>query len=175
MEETTQLPQIIEQQGLVYEDRNQKIHKVLARFEGFTKEYYVSDYGKRAAMLAVKEESVLLVRQYRLIINDISYEIPGGRVDEYEKQEAAALRECFEETGVRCLNPKPLINYHDSLDISNNPTFIFYSENVEGIADSERSIWIPLERCIEMVFSREIRDSLSIIALLGYYTLIKSR
>lgn len=175
MEETTLLPHGIEQQGMIYQDRNQQIHKVLARFEGFTKEFYVSDYGKRAAILAVKEGCVLLVRQYRLIINDISYEIPGGRVDDHETQEAAALRECFEETGVRCLNPKPLINYHNSLDISNNPTFIFYSDKVDGVADSERSVLIPLERCIEMVFSHEIADSLSIIALMGYYTLIRRR
>src|SRR4030067_3857681 len=104
MEETTLLPHSIEQQGMIYQDRNQKIHKVLARFEGFSKEFYVSEYGKRAAILAVKEGSVLLVRQYRLIINDISYEIPGGRVDEHETQGGGLLRGCFEGRGCGVFN-----------------------------------------------------------------------
>ncbi len=38
--------------------------------------------------------------------------------------------------------------------------------------DSDCHIWLPIERCIEMIFSQKIVDSLSIIALLAYYTKI---
>jgi 8-oxo-dGTP pyrophosphatase MutT (NUDIX family) len=116
---------------------------------------------------------VLLVRQYRLLINGLSYEIPGGRVDENETPEAAAIRECLEETGVQCLNLKPLISYHPSLDIWKNYTYVFYSEELKEIEkdNSERRVWIPLERCIEMVFAQQIVDSLSIVAILAYQTL----
>ena len=171
--ETTLLPLSIEQQELVYQDRNQKIYRIVARFDGFSKEYYVSDHGQRAAVVAVRNGEVLLVRQYRLLINGLSYEIPGGRVDENETPEAAAIRECLEETGVQCLNLKPLISYHPSLDIWKNYTYIFYSEELREIEkdNSERRAWIPLERCIEMVFAQQIVDSLSIVALLAYQML----
>lgn len=178
MEETTLPPHSIEQQGMVYQDRNQKIHKVLARFEGFTKEDFVSDYDQRAGILAVRDNQVLLVRQYRLIINDISYEIPGGRVDDGETPETAAVRECLEESGVRCQNLKPLLRFHPGLDTLHNPTHVFYTEDfVETtgehlkLCEVIRHLWIPLGRCIEMVFAGQIVDGLSVVALLAYQKL----
>ena len=174
MSETILLPLSIEPQELVYQDRNQKIYRIIAQFDGFSKEYYVSDHGQRAAVVAVRNGEVLLVRQYRLLINGLSYEIPGGGVDENETPEAAAIRECLEETGVQCLNLKPLISYHPSLDIWKNYTYIFYSEELKEIEkdNSDRRVWIPLERCIKMVFAQQIVDSLSIVALFAYQTLM---
>ena len=177
MSETTLLPLSIEQQELVYQDRNQKIHRIVAQFDGFNKEYYVSDHGQRAAVVAVRDGEVLLVRQYRLLINELSYEIPGGKIDKNETPDVAAIRECLEETGVQCLNLKPLISYHPGLDIWKNYTYIFYSEEpkeTEG-DNSERRIWIPLERCIKMVSAQQIVDSLSIVALFAYQLLINRR
>ena len=171
MNETTQHPKNIELKEQVYQDRNQNIQRIVAHFDGFDKEYFVSDHGKRAALLAVCNDKVLLVRQYRLIINDLSYEIPGGGIDDNETPEDAAIRECFEETGVKCPKPKPLLSYHPSLDIWKNYTKIFLSEEFGDLPDddSNRCVWIPLERCIEMIFSGKIVDSLSIIALLTYH------
>jgi len=173
MSETTSLPLHVEPKEIVYRDRNQTIQKVVARFDGFDKEYYVSDHGQRTAVVAVRNGAVLLVRQYRLLINALSYEIPGGKVDEDETPAAAALRECREETGVECLNPQLLISYHPSLDIWKNYTYVFYAEEFAKVAesDSDRRVWIPLARCIEMVLAQEIVDSLTIIALLTYHTL----
>lgn len=172
MSETASSPLHIEPQEVVYQDRNQKIQRIVARFDGFNKEYYVSDHGQRAALLAVQNGEVLLVRQYRLIINGLSYEIPGGKVDENETAQAAAIRECQEEAGVRCLNLKPLISYHPSLDIWKNYTHVFYSEEAEEITKEGAvpRVWIPLARCIEMVLEHQIVDSLSIVALLTYNT-----
>jgi 8-oxo-dGTP pyrophosphatase MutT (NUDIX family) len=116
---------------------------------------------------------VLLVRQYRLLINGLSYEIPGGRVDENETPQAAAIRECQEEAGVQCCNLKPLISYHPSLDIWKNYTYVFYSEEPRETAKEGTvpRVWVPLARCIEMVLAQQIVDSLSIIALLTYHML----
>lgn len=174
MVETILLPLRIEDKDVVYEDQIQTIRKVVAHFNGFNKEYYVSDHGRRAAVMAVRNGEVLLVRQYRLLINGLSYEVPGGRIDENETPEAAAIRECLEETGVRCLNVKPLISYHPSLDVLKNYTYLFYADEFEQGAESEpgQRVWIPLPGCIDMVFSQQIVDSLSILALLAYKTLL---
>ena len=170
--ETTHLPLKIESKEQVYQDRNQKIQRIVAHFDDFDKEYFVSDHGKRAALLAVYNDKVLLVRQYRLIINDLSYEIPGGRIDENETPEDAAIRECFEETSVKCSNLEPLLSFHPSLDIWKNHTRIFFSEKFcqLPVDRSDRHLWTPIEHCIEMIFSGTIVDSLSILALLTYFT-----
>ena len=91
----------IGQKNLVYENQFSKIYSVKADFGDFTKEYFVRDAGERAGVLVTQQGSVLLVRQYRLIINGLSWEIPGGKVDDGETLEEGAVRECLEETGVR--------------------------------------------------------------------------
>lgn len=171
MEETTALPHKIEPLDEVYRDRNQTIQRVIARFDGFSKEYFVSDHGRRAAMLARRNDEVLLVRQYRLLINALSYEIPGGRVETDESPEDAAARECLEETGVACAGLRPLICFHPSLDIWKNYTHIFYTEDCRETSSpgSERRAWIPFARCLEMVFDGRISDALSILALLAFH------
>ena len=172
-----QSPQIGPRQ-VVYEDKYQQIYRVTANFGSFEKEYFVRDSGQRAGLVVVQGESVLLVRQYRLLIDRVSWEIPGGRVDDDEMPEAAAVRECLEETGLHCQNLKPLLGYHLGLDTMYNPTYLFYTdefveagENNPNAHEVTRRVWVPLERCIEMVFGQQIVDSLSIVALLAYHTL----
>ena len=92
---------------VVYQDKYQKVYQVKANFGEFTKEYFVTDTGRRAGIVVTRGSFVLLVRQYHLLVNSLSWEIPGGRVDNGAAPEEAELRECFEETGVRCLNPRP--------------------------------------------------------------------
>jgi ADP-ribose pyrophosphatase len=170
MIETIQLPKIISSPELVYQDHLRRIYRKVAEFEGFTKQYLVSDTGKRAAVLVTCGSDVLLVRQYRLLINDISLEIPGGKVDEGETPEKTAIRECHEETGVECKDLKTLLNYSPGLDVTDNPTFIFYSNRPihSSINRTELTFWLPLETCLEMIFEGKIQDAMTIIALLTY-------
>ena len=46
MEETTLFPLRVEQRGFFYEDRNHKVNRVVAHFDGFRKEFLVSDFGE---------------------------------------------------------------------------------------------------------------------------------
>ncbi len=165
-------------QQVLYQDKYQKISKVVADFGDFTKEYFVRDVGHRAGVLIVRDGKVLLTRQWRLLIDGLSWEIPGGKVDEGETPEAAAARECLEETGLWCKVLKPLIEFLPGLDISHNPTHVFYTEDFEetGEAHSDpgevlQLEWVPLERCISMIFSGEIQESLSMISIMIYNTL----
>lgn len=159
----------------VYKNQYQEIYTVHVEFEGGAKDIFVTDYGPRAAMVVEGEAGILLSRQYRYLIDRVSWEIPGGKAEAGETMDAAAARECLEETGVRCGAVKPLIKFHPGLDTLHNPTHIFYATEFEVVtqklADLDESlevVWIPLAQCLEMVFSGDIVDSLSIIALLSY-------
>ena len=45
---------------------------------------------------------IILVKQYRQAINQVTLELPAGGVDDGEKPQEAAKRELYEETGYRC-------------------------------------------------------------------------
>ena len=170
IDETTALPLTTKSQGIVYEDHYKKIEKITAEFDGFSKEYFVSDFGEKAAVLVFRENCVLLARQYRLLINKLSYEVPGGKVDKDENPKDTAIRECFEETGVRCSNLKPLINYDPDLEYTRNHTHVFYTHDTENVSRqlSEKHKWLPFNDCLNMIEQGIITDSLSIITMLAY-------
>lgn len=170
MIETKLLPKVISSPELVYQIHLRRIYQKVAEFDGFTKQYLVSDSGERAAVLVTCGSYILLVRPFRLLINDISLEIPGGNVDERETSEKTAICECQEETGVECRNLKYLLNYYPGLDVTDNPTFIFYSNDPiqSSITRTERSLWLPLDICLEIIFKGKIQDAMTIIALLTY-------
>jgi len=168
-------PNRIGPRQVVYQNQYQQIYRVSVEFEKFTKELFVNDYGRRVGLLFVKGESVLLVRQYRFLVNQLAWEIPGGKVDPDETPEQGAIREGLEETCLQCKSIKPLLYFHPGLDTFDNPTFLFYcDEFAEAPAASLHPhevtdrVWISLERSVEMIFNREIVDSLTIAALLAY-------
>lgn len=145
-------------------------------FGPFKKDYFVVNFGPRGGIVAVRDESILLVRQYRYLVNNLSWELPGGTVTAGEAAQAGAIRECFEETGVMCRNVRPLVVYYPGLDNVDNRTDIWYSEQVEikstfvgDKAEVREIAWIPLRQCMEMVFSHEILDAMSVMGLLAYH------
>ena len=86
------------------------------------------------------------------------------------------MRECLEETGVRCLNVNKLVYYEKGMDTAHNPTFLFYCDQIED-SSPEKKVnpkeivdweWVPLEQAVRMIFQGEIVDSFTIIALLAY-------
>lgn len=141
----------------------------------------MTDYGNRVGVVVEGPQGVLLTRQYRYLIERVSLEIPGGKVDKGENLKQAALRECMEETGVVCHELKSLLMFHPGLETLYNPTHLFYTNHFEEKNDGETPHndetcgrnWIPLDACIAMISSREIVDSFSIIALLSYNTFVK--
>ena len=176
IEETVLLPSKIEHQGIVYQDKYKKIEKIHAIFETFTKEYFVSDFGPKAAIVVVRGDQVLFIKQYRLLLNGISYEIPGGSMKENENPKEAAIRECLEETGIKCVDLKPLVNFHPDFEYTKNYTHIFYTNQIENMPiNDSRHVWIPLRDCTNMIFSEKISDCLSIISILAYWTKVKNK
>ena len=160
---------------VVYQNPFLRILEVPVQFADFAKTFYVSEYGPRVGVLLLRDDNVLLVRQYRLLIDTLAWEIPGGKVDAGESLEEAAARECLEETGLRCRKLHPLLYFHPGLDTCDNPTHVFYCDEFDAVSGQEVDreevtdlVWVPFARCLEMVFERQIVDSLTMNAVLSY-------
>lgn len=162
---------------ILHENPHQRIVRIAAKFADFRKEYYVTRFGTRAGLLVVRDGAVLLTRQYRLLLDGPSWEIPGGGVDDGEDAATAAVRECLEETGIHALNPRPLVQFRPGLDTLDNPSLIFVAEEAREerpFTPNPREVfhreWVPYARCLEMIQAGDIVDSLTLLALLAYHT-----
>ena len=166
---------IIRDKGACHKNPFMEIHHSHADFGTFSKDYFVINLGPRAGIVAVRNGAVLMTRQYRFLLNAPTWELPGGKVDDGEQPEFAAVRECLEETGVKCRNLRSLVTYFPGLDNFNNRTSLFFSDDtsddrefIPNPAEVVEIGWLPLERCLEMVQSGEILDALTVAGLLAY-------
>ena len=123
------LPPQVSCRQLVFQTPYQSVYNIKTDFGVFQKEYFVNDFGGRVGVVLGRNDEVLLVQQYRLLVNGLAWEIPGGGIEEGEEPEQAAKRECWEEAGFRCTRLEPLISYNLTLDSVENPTFIFFSDD----------------------------------------------
>ena len=105
----------------------------------------------------------------------LKWEFPGGKVEPGETPETAGLRECAEETGVRCTNLRRLVAYYPGLDNVENRTTLLYTEEAQvpatfasNAAEVEEIAWIEFRECLEMVYSGKILDALTVVGILSY-------
>lgn len=164
-----------------YHNPFMEVHHTKVDFGNFSKDYFVIELGPRVGVVVIREGKVLMTRQYRFLIDAMSWELPGGKMDPEEQPAAAAMRECFEETSVKCHNLQPLIVYYPGLDNFNNRTSLFYSTEVDdtaGFRGDETEVteitWLPIGECLEKIYKGEILDALTIAGILAYQNRILS-
>lgn len=117
-------------------------------------------------------DTVLLVRQYRYVARQPTWEMPTGGVHFGESIEQAAQRELGEEIGYRAGRLTHVSTYHTSKSVLDETAHLFLGEEMEKLAlppDETEFIEIrpfPFREVLGMVLSGEIVDSMTIIAVL---------
>lgn len=137
--------------------------------------YGVVEYRNRAVGVVPIDNDgyTWLVGQYRYTHNRYEWEIPEGGCPEGESLEDCARRELLEETGLVASELEPLLlDIQLSNSIGDETAHLFIArgltqetpqpEDTEQIAIRR----LPLSEAIQMVTSGQIRDSMSVIALL---------
>jgi len=115
--------------------------------------------------------NVLLVRQYRLPVQQSLLEIPAGGVDPGESAEEAAQRELQEETGQRAGHLERLCSFFASPGYCNEYMDLYLATALEPsalAADADESIEVvclPLSEALRLIERGEIRDAKTIIGL----------
>lgn len=126
------------------------------------------------------DNEIYLVGQYRYPVNEYSWEIPEGGSDPKEDPLATAQRELREETGLVGRHWEQLGGeIHLSNCFSAERGFLYIAR---GLSQEESSPEhteqlvvrkVPFTECLRMVEQGEIKDSLTIIAVLRVASLLR--
>lgn len=133
-----------------------------------------------AVMLPLRgEEEILLIRQYRLPMRQRLWELPAGRCDPGESEEAAARRELIEETGYRAGKLTRMLDFFSAPGFASEHMFAFLAEDLTaGEADPEpyeliETRWVSVAEALEMIRRNEIREAKSIATILYWQTFMR--
>jgi ADP-ribose pyrophosphatase len=120
-----------------------------------------------------------LVGQYRVPLDEYSWEIPEGGCPIGEEWVEAAKRELKEETGLVAKHYEVLCKIHTSNSVCNEEGYVYLAK---GITQSEaqpedtedlKVKKIHISEALEMVMNNEITDSLSVAGILKVSRLLK--
>ena len=141
--------------------------------DGRTTLYGVVRCGECVGVLPFLDaETVVLIRQYRYVARGVFWEMPTGGVHAGEGLETAAQRELGEEIGYRAARLTPIVSYHTSKSVVDETAHLFYGEGLSPVTvrpDATEFIEVrpvPFADALRMVESGEIKDSMTVIAVL---------
>jgi 8-oxo-dGTP pyrophosphatase MutT (NUDIX family) len=138
--------------------------------------YHVIEYPRPAVgVVPVGDDGrVLLIEHYRFVTDTTGWEVPAGRVDELEELEHAAARELREETGYTAQRLECLGRYHPVNGSANQTFYVYLGHGLQRAGEPTdtneimRVAWFSLDEIWAMIDANEIRDGLSLTALLWY-------
>ena len=136
--------------------------------------YFSVDFPRPAVgIVPVQGDQILLLRQYRLLIDAMVWAIPSGGVEPGESVTAAAARELEEETGWRAGRLRPLLRYHPSYGATNQVFETFVADDLHHRPDRAldpvevlETRWFPRAEVSRMIRAGELCDGLSLVPLL---------
>lgn len=122
------------------------------------------------------EGEVVLIRQYRHGVREVTLEIPGGLIEPGDSPEGAARRELREETGYQAREMISLGHVHPNPAIQNNRCYTFlaidaYPAGDQQLDDKEdiEVILKPLAEIPRLIREGQITHSLVVTAFYRYY------
>ena len=160
---------------LVYQNPWTKVHEDIAEMpNGQTTLYGVVECPGAVGVLPfVDQDQVIMVRQYRYVFGeDHRWEMPTGGVHPGESLVEAAQRELREEIGYEARNLQQISTFFTSKSIVREVAHLFIGRELvqaQALPDETEFLEVavfPFEQVLQMVVDSEIRDSMTVIAVL---------
>ncbi|WDC83802.1 NUDIX hydrolase [Caloramator sp. mosi_1] len=132
----------------------------------------IVEHNGGVGIVAVQEDNVLLVRQYRRPFDEIIYEIPAGKLEKGEEPLNCAFRELEEETGFKALDMKLMTSIYTSPGFCTEKLYIYFCDKMiktkTNFDEDEylELIKVPISEAKRMILDGTIKDAKSIIGIL---------
>ena len=159
----------------IYENPWMRVREDLAEMpNGRTTIYGVVECGECVGVLPfLDDDHVLMVRQYRYVFGENHrWEMPTGGVIPGESLEEAARREMREEVGYDAGQLERVSTYQTSKSVMQEIGHLFIGrelKRVEAVPDETEFLEVavfPFDEVLQMVLESQIRDSMTVIAVL---------
>jgi ADP-ribose pyrophosphatase len=125
------------------------------------------------AVVAIDDDSnIVLIRQYRYVVDEVLLEVPSGSPVSGETLVQGARRELAEETGVEASNFRELGEFYTSIGITNQRVTAFLATNLklseQNLDEMEEIdvLWMPLARAVELAKKGAVSSQTSALAIL---------
>ncbi|NLP34475.1 MAG: NUDIX hydrolase [Clostridiales bacterium] len=137
---------------------------------------YIDHKGASAMVPVDSDGKIILVRQYRMAIDQETLELPAGGLNPGEDNKACAIRECEEETGYRPGETHHLIDLYTTVAFCNERISIYYSKDLtithqnldeDEFVSTER---YTVDELVQMILDGKIVDAKTIAGILSYKT-----
>ncbi|MFL7870942.1 MAG: NUDIX domain-containing protein [Anaerolineales bacterium] len=159
----------------IYKNKWMSLHEDIAELpNGQRTVYGVCEFGECVGVLPfIDDQNVLLVRQYRYVPQENHrWEMPTGGIHPGETPEQAAQRELMEEGGYCADQLTWISTYYPSKSICHETAHLYIGRNLaaaKALPDEteffERAVF-PFDEVLRLVETSEIRDSMTVIAVL---------
>ncbi len=124
------------------------------------------------AIVAVKGDRVVMVRQYRKPVEEELLEIPAGTLEEGESPVECAKRELVEETGLYPLKLREVFKFYSSPGFCSEVLYLYFSDEFEQrVAQTDEDEFLNVEEVLLSDVSRLLeegafKDSKTLIGML---------
>ena len=134
---------------------------------------YLDHPGAIGVVPFLDKNHVVMVRQYRHPIGEVTLELPAGKIDRGESLMTCVKRELREETGYTARKIAPLIQYWPTPAFANEVLHLYIAHDLRpGKMNTDEDeflqcVVVPFKKALAMVKSGEIKDSKTVIGLLS--------
>ncbi len=158
-------------------------HKVV-RVKMSDGEMYLRDtveHPGAVALIPVLQDEVILIRQSRVAVGKVLFEIPAGTLESEESPERCAARELVEETGYRAGSLVKLFRCFLAPGYSSEMIHFYLATELQPAGqhlDEDEEIQVcptPVQKALEMVRSNDIEDAKTVIGLMLYEKYLELR
>ena len=133
---------------------------------------WIKHPGASCCIPILKNNKIIMVKQYRYAVGEESIELPAGKIDINETSQGCASRELEEETGYKANKLTLLTMFYPAIGMANEKIWIYLAQDLEKSKASldedefvEKMI-VDQKTAIDMVKRGIIKDSKSIIGLI---------
>lgn len=158
---------------MIYEGRilNLRVDTIELPDRKYSKREIV-EHAKAAVIIAIKDNKIFFVKQYRKAVNKVVLELPAGLIKTNEPPRNAALRELQEEIGYSSNNLEFLFDSYASPGFTNEKAYYFlardlFESKLEPDDDENLSIvQYDFKEALKMIEDGAIEDTKTIAGIL---------